>query len=504
MNSGPSGTQPVSNPVDDILELVRRDQPVDVERALQIYCNRNLNFDRIEAVGFDMDYTLAQYHQVELDALSVRLTLERLVRERGYPEAITEIEPRPDFAIRGLVVDKRLGNILKLDAHRHVGKGYHGFRELTSDERHAYREQAIRLNSDDRFVLIDTLFALPEAFMLAALVDFFERTEPDRNHEWPRLMQDIRYCIDLAHRDGSIKQEIMADTERYIARDPDLAMTLHKFRSAGKKLFLLTNSYPVYSSHVMRYLLDGVLAEYPSWQNYFDVIVAGSGKPRFFTDRQPFLRVRADGTVLGEEYAEFERNVIYQGGNLVDFERMLGIGGERIVYIGDHIYGDIVRSKKSSAWRTVMVVQEMETELSQSEELREDVLRVEELDGEVVRLTEEIAYEQTLAYRLDDLEVSQFDVEALKNARRELMLSRDRLRRRRRERLAELDAAEEELEKQYNPYWGLIFKLGNENTLFGEQVEDYACLYTSRVSNFVNYSPLHYFRAPRQWMPHER
>lgn len=84
------------------------------------------------------------------------------------------------------------------------------------------------------------------------------------------------------------------------------------------------------------------------------------------------------------------------------------------------------------------------------------------------------------------------------------MLSRDRLRRRRRERLEQLKDAEQALEEHYNPYWGLIFKLGNENTLFGEQVEDYACLYTSRVSNFVNYSPLHYFRAPRQWMPHER
>jgi hypothetical protein len=39
---------------------------------------------------------------------------------------------------------------------------------------------------------------------------------------------------------------------------------------------------------------------------------------------------------------------------------------------------------------------------------------------------------------------------------------------------------------------------------FGEQVEDYACLYTSRVSNLLQYSPLRYFRAPRDKMPHER
>jgi hypothetical protein len=38
---------------------------------------------------------------------------------------------------------------------------------------------------------------------------------------------------------------------------------------------------------------------------------------------------------------------------------------------------------------------------------------------------------------------------------------------------------------------------------FGEQVNDYADLYTSQVSNFGPYSPLRYFRAPRRPMPHE-
>jgi len=48
-----------------------------------------------------------------------------------------------------------------------------------------------------------------------------------------------------------------------------------------------------------------------------------------------------------------------------------------------------------------------------------------------------------------------------------------------------------------------ILREGNENSRFGEQVNDYADLYTSRVSNFGPYSPLRYFRAPRRPMPHE-
>ena len=49
-----------------------------------------------------------------------------------------------------------------------------------------------------------------------------------------------------------------------------------------------------------------------------------------------------------------------------------------------------------------------------------------------------------------------------------------------------------------------MFREGNEVSKFGEQVEAYACVYTSRVSNFRFYSPMQYFRGPRDRMPHER
>ncbi len=38
--------------------------------------------------------------------------------------------------------------------------------------------------------------------------------------------------------------------------------------------------------------------------------------------------------------------------------------GAEVLYIGDHIYGDILRSKKELGWRTMLVVPELETELN--------------------------------------------------------------------------------------------------------------------------------------------
>lgn len=42
---------------------------------------------------------------------------------------------------------------------------------------------------------------------------------------------------------------------------------------------------------------------------------------------------------------------------------LLGVKGKEILYIGDHIFGDILKSKKRQGWRTFLVVPEMAKEL---------------------------------------------------------------------------------------------------------------------------------------------
>ena len=46
-----------------------------VERARQVFVNRNLRMGNVEMVGFDMDYTLAIYHLRRIEQLSFDLTL---------------------------------------------------------------------------------------------------------------------------------------------------------------------------------------------------------------------------------------------------------------------------------------------------------------------------------------------------------------------------------------------------------------------------------------------
>lgn len=469
-------------------------------RSRRIYVNRSLRLDRVEWVGFDMDYTLAIYKQDEIDRLSIEATVKKLV-DRGYPPVLLEASFDTRYAIRGLLIDKKLGHVLKMDRYKYVGRAWHGTRELSRDERHAlYHQRKIRV-TPQRYHWIDTLYALPEAALYAGAVDLFDRY--GLHVEYGQLFEDIRECIDEAHRDGAIVDVIANDLPRFVARDPDLAPTLHKLRSAGKKLFLLTNSRWDYTDRMMTHLLGGALPEYASWRQYFDVVSVAACKPAFFTERRPVLeRALEDGRWTTRPAYSLDRGKVYEGGNLKDFERMLNAWGDRILYVGDHIYGDILRSKKESAWRTAMIVQEMEAEFDALARTEDDLARLDELARRRESLEEELRFHQGRLRALDRDARGGREVDAA--ARAFIARALDGLRNTLRAMDPEYRALERDIDARFHPYWGSLFKQDVELSSFGDQVEEYACLYTSRVSNLLPYSPLHYFRSPRDLMPHEQ
>jgi len=477
----------------------------EVPRTRQVFVNRNLRMDKIEAIGFDMDYTLAIYHLQRVEELAFDMTLRRMVERLRYPEEILGLRYDPEFVIRGLVMDKQAGTIFKMDRHNHCGRCYHGRKPLPPEEmKRLYREEKIHL-SMPRFAWIDTLFALPEASLFTEIIERLESGSPPVDYR--KLYDDIRESIDGVHRDGSLKEVVKKDLSRFVLRDLELGPALHKLRSGGKRIFLLTNSLWDYTDAVMRHLLDGLLPEYPSWRNYFDIVITGAMKPAFFSERRPLHELAPDGSQAGEARA-FERGKIYQGGDLGTLERLAGFGGDKVLYVGDHIYGDILRSKKSSLWRTCMVVEELERELGWLEGRQPELEELGRLEELRIRLDDEAAARKTglnvLERRLDRDALDDGARATIEDERRTMKMELERLRQALRDADARIEELQRRVEEGYNRYWGLTFKEGNENSRFGEQVEDYACLYTSRASNFLFYSPMHYFRALRRAMPHER
>ena len=500
-------------PIDDLLSRV---STPGIPRQRRVFCNRDLRMSGIAWIGFDMDYTLAIYDQPEMDRLSIDATVDKLVR-RGYPSFIVDIPQEVDFAVRGLLIDKRFGHILKMDRYKHVSKGYHGFRQLSKDELKAlYHSKKLR-PATPRYHWIDTLYALSEASLYAALVDALEKR--GQAVDYARVFTDIRESIDEAHRDGTILDAVLSDLPRFVHRDPDLAPTLHKLRSSGKKIFLLTNSRWPYTDKMMTYLLGGAMAEYPSWRNYFDVVGVAATKPAFFQERRPLLErvlVPLSSTSLSRtgvapvsdhtRPAAFplERGRVYEGGNLHDLERALGVSGDQILYVGDHIYGDILRSKKESAWRTAMIIQELETEIAANQACAQDFEQAMRLEDAREHLEDDLRFYQSRFKELSRGSKPEGAQGAeLEAERGRVKRSVERVRARLRAVESELDMLERRIDSRFHPFWGSLLKEGNEEASFGAQVEEYACIYTSRVSNLLAYSPQQHFRGPRDVMAHE-
>jgi 5'-nucleotidase len=461
-----------------------------IEPSRRVYVNRNLRMRNIHLIGFDMDYTLAVYNKLVLEKLAFDATRDKLIGEMHYPESIRRLEYDPERVIRGLIVDKKQGNALKVDQYGYVTRAYHGLQLVPSERRKSqYRTTRIRLASD-RYMSIDTLFGLPEATLFLQLVEHWETVERTPWKDYTRVYDDVRKCIDRAHADNTIKREIIREPRRFILRDVQLATTLAGLRQQGKKLFLLTNSEPYFTQIVMHYLLDDAHEGFPTWRSYFDFVVVSARKPDFYEVDRPMIAITPEEMAAAGMPAEM--TPVYTGGSARQFEQLAEHRGDEVLYIGDHTFGDILRAKKRPGWRTGMLIEELHREIELDRSLLPEYQRVDAL---LAKRSNTILEINRLRRRLNQLAHRFEDGEPAGDERRQLDEQVETLQ-------ARLAAQQNEL-TEVNRYWGKLFKCGDINSRFGQQVKDFACIYTSAVSNFGAYPEDMYFRSTREIMPHE-
>jgi len=450
----------------------------------KVYVNRTLNLRKIRYLGFDMDHTLVRYDSRAFEGKMHDIVLSKLFAQ-GYPEAVLKLPFEFDLAIRGLVMDKQMGNLLKVSRHGSIRAAYHGLSPLDfTSQRKTYSSTYIDLR-DHRYSSIDTAFSLSLANLFMQLVHLKDlgATLPD----YATLFADIVNAVDAAHRDGSIKSEVRSDLARYVIKDEALVRSLERYRKHDKKLFVLTNSDFHYSKLLLDYAINPFLKEHRDWSELFEFVIVSAQKPGFFVGNQKFLRVNpADGTMTNVD-RELPPG-IYQGGCARTFTDTLDLDGDDILYIGDHIYGDILRLKKDCNWRTAMVLEDLEEEIRKyrevapiQREINELMLAKQPLEDENVRLVSE---------RIE-AGVSKHDAVI-----QELQAKTTELDR----RIGELIRKHQ---SHFNKYWGEVMRAGNEESYFANQVERFACIYMSKLGDLLENSPRTYFRAPRLPMAHE-
>jgi HAD superfamily 5'-nucleotidase-like hydrolase len=452
----------------------------------KVYVNRTLNMKRIRYIGLDMDHTLIRYHTEAFEALSHSIMKEKLLKSKQYPEAVRNLPFDMNVAIRGLAVDRNRGNLLKLNRHSAIRASYHGLQPLDFKvQQKLYKSTYIDL-SDANFMAIDTAFSLSLAILISQLIEL-KKADPASYPDFAVIADDVLNVLDEAHRDGSLKDTVKKNLNKFIVKDPDVVAGLEKFKRHGKKIFVLTNSDFAYTKLLLDYAVTPFLKDNKSWSDLFELVITFAQKPRFFYDNLKFLKVNAaDGTMVN--YNDKLGPGIYQGGCAEDFTKDLGLEGDEILYIGDHIYGDILRLKKDCGWRTAMVIDELGHEVEANEKARPNNKEIETLMNKKEPMEDELT--ELMTKKVD--KTVPLDESRLEGLQKQI---------------AEIDGLiSSNIKKQqglYNERWGQLMRAGNEESYFAHQVDRYACVYMTKLSDLLELSPRTYFRAPRRPLSHE-
>ena len=338
-----------------------------------------------------------------------------------------------------------------------------------------------------RFYPFNTLFNLPEACLFADLVVFFEKTENQDGTKmsYSNVFQDIRLAMDFVHLQGQLKSQTLENLPLYLAKNKDMNILFMRLKKAGFKLMLITNSEYYYTEKVMSYLLNDDIG---NWKEIFDIIIVAACKPLFFLAGTTLREVNLEtGNLMmgkSDDGNSFKKGHVYQGGNIKLLESA-GVKGNQVLYIGDHIYADIIRSKKTHAWRTLLVIPELENEL-----------RVTEQNGKLFDHLANLEFMKTEAYKgLNSESLVPPDLSGLRRHIKQTV---------------------EKLNESYNPHFGSLFGTGSKLSYFGMQVQRYADLYSCESIllflksnlilddwiNLLNYPLFYYFTTINHMLPH--
>jgi HAD superfamily 5'-nucleotidase-like hydrolase len=450
-----------------------------------IFCNRTLNLKKIKMIGLDMDHTLVRYHSENFEKLVYEFSIQALLKNNHYPELIKNLEFNYEEAIRGLVIDSQNGNILKLSRYGLIKKCRHGTHLMNHEEQTKfYRSTYVDLN-DPNYMAVDTAFSISLCVLFAQMIDCKD-AHPDLFPTYKQIALDVLNAVDYVHAQGDMKKHIIANHHEYIQISPEIVQGLRRFIQHGKHFFILTNSDYQYTKKLLKITIEPFLEPGETLEDIFPYIITLANKPRFFYDNLRFLKVEPSSGSMSNLEGPFQKG-IYQGGNAKSLTQFLNIQGDEILYIGDHIYGDIVRLKKDCNWRTALVVEELGDEIKRQKEAQPIEFEIIELMKTKQDLEIQYAWELTNGKHNKELHLKK--LEEIQNELQKIDASLTHL-------IIEQD-------KYFNKKWGKIFRAGAEETFFAFQAERYACVYMEKLLDLLSLPPVSYFRAYRRMLSHD-
>lgn len=352
-----------------------------------------------DCIGFDLDNTLLRYKVSAMVQLEFDVLTQFMVTQKGYDSKHLQrpLSDQIDFLQKGLIVDFRRGNLLKVRSDGHILKATHGTVFMSDSEiEQIYGPE--RVWTEVELFTKDLLCAWngPAANKLRTLLDYFDmpasltfgrcidtldeaaggRENITEYNVWPDILDGLLHMYTREHF-ASGNSEYFETLKQcpgdYMHVASDSLVAFLKQLKSKKTTFLLTGSNADFANLTAGYTLGA------DWRELFDVVVCFAKKPGFFDMQRPFVRLNENGLETETLAAEdMELNSTYSQGNWKDLMTVLAtksnsVTPPRVLYVGDNLLQDVYAPNCNTKCDTVAIVEEMLAEgLRDSTEVHPD------------------------------------------------------------------------------------------------------------------------------------
>ncbi|XP_054722920.1 5'-nucleotidase domain-containing protein 1-like isoform X1 [Uloborus diversus] len=344
----------------------------------QRMCPQEFCLENYDCIGFDLDHTLCRYNLKPLINLIYETLSSYLVEKYEYPKSLAHATDKEmSFAQKGIILDKRKGNFLKLDNNYKIVKASHGTQMLSTEEICSiYGPKRIWEDSkgiphrmvantalDEPFYVFKDYFVTAGAIVCAKIVDILDEQHGkplDEYSFWDHYLDGLFYMYErnnFKNNSGKFFPDLKHNPDRYLQHCSDDLKAWLKNVCKDKVSFLLTSSNYDSASFLAEYALG------EDWKNYFDIIVTFARKPGFFWKDKPFCIIEENAEVSGIKPEDMKSHLIYSQGNWKDLQKACSLKSKsqnpKVLYFGDSLIEDVYAASEIAQCDTIAIVEEM-------------------------------------------------------------------------------------------------------------------------------------------------
>lgn len=353
-------------------------------RSLEMNLQRNLfKLGDYDCIGFDLDNTLCEYKIKPMVKMEYDVMSKYLVERKGYDSKFLYLplaQEDIDFMQRGLLLDFKKGNILKLGENGEILKASHGTKQLSEDDIISFygesklfdyveqlRNDLTRAWDEDlksQFRLLNDYFDLPASLGFARIIDTMDA---NGDAQYCKAGQDILSALlhmywrdHFRTEESDYFKQLKSQPEKYINKCSDGLLNWLKEIKKSRTLFLVTGSYIDYASFTASYCLGD------DWKDLFKIVVCFARKPGFFSLERPFVEISGFDEIGEIDKGLLKFDNIYSQGNWKDLQSLLSecvpSKNPRILYVGDNVIEDVYTPHKNSLCDTIAISEELSAE----------------------------------------------------------------------------------------------------------------------------------------------